>query len=383
MRVENEIDALQEVDDNLAALFEHLPPRIDERLVADFHHELDKLDRLGYRDQAQHWRIPPEEVVPDPRVVDMAGNVTEWSRRKYAVSARFRIKVTQARRYVARLLARETERRSKLSGLPAEPAQRELLDTLVAAWRNVPANQRQEFHVLAGDGKRTFYHPGLRDRSIAPSWVDVSALEREGLIVVTPHPRQRGNWSIEITAKGFDVHDQALEALGRTAEIQPASPAPDPNAKPTQTLLEGRRYHAAVSYAATEQALAERLTQIVEAEGYRVFYDRSDQADLWGEDMGKYLADVYTNQALYCVLFASQEYAERIWTNHELQSALVRQIREKGAAYILPVQVDGTTLDGPSANINYVSMERYSVEEIAAMLIEKLRRRPGVPVTAV
>jgi hypothetical protein len=48
--------------------------------------------------------------------------------------------------------------------------------------------------------------------------------------------------------------------------------------------------------------------------------------------------------ARYYVIFVSKEYADRVWTNHESQSAQARALTEKGKDYILPIKVDEAEL---------------------------------------
>ena len=44
-----------------------------------------------------------------------------------------------------------------------------------------------------------------------------------------------------------------------------------------------------------------------------------------GKDLYTHLDDVYQNAARYCVLFVSRDYARKVWTNHERESAQARQ----------------------------------------------------------
>ena len=81
--------------------------------------------------------------------------------------------------------------------------------------------------------------------------------------------------------------------------------------------------------------------------------------------------DIFRKRARYCVIFVSKEYRTRKWTNHEARSAQARALQEKGNEYILPVQIDGTELDGLLPTIGYVSIE-VGIEKVGNMLIKKL-----------
>jgi len=73
------------------------------------------------------------------------------------------------------------------------------------------------------------------------------------------------------------------------------------------------------------------------------------------------------------VIFVSAEYAERMWTNHERQSAQARALRDRGKEYILPIRLDDTDLPGWPTTVAHQDLRKRSIEEIGALLIEKLR----------
>ena len=47
-----------------------------------------------------------------------------------------------------------------------------------------------------------------------------------------------------------------------------------------------------------------------------VFYDEFEEAKLWGKNLYTYLRDIYRNRARFTVVFCSQAYANKLWTNH-------------------------------------------------------------------
>ena len=105
--------------------------------------------------------------------------------------------------------------------------------------------------------------------------------------------------------------------------------------------------------------------------GINFFYDRYEQADLWGKDLYQHLQSVYRDKAHYCVVFLSQAYAQKLWTRHELESAQARAFREH-REYILPVKIDDTEIPGINETIGYIDLRSKSLEEIADMLVKKL-----------
>jgi hypothetical protein len=115
--------------------------------------------------------------------------------------------------------------------------------------------------------------------------------------------------------------------------------------------------------------LADRLV----TSGFQVFYDAYYPEQLWGKDLPAFFDRIYRKQSRYCVMFVSQPYADRLWTNLERRSAQARAMKEKGDEYILPIRVDDTDLEGLPPTVGYLSLTEHSIEEIAGLLIRKLR----------
>jgi hypothetical protein len=133
-------------------------------------------------------------------------------------------------------------------------------------------------------------------------------------------------------------------------------------------------YDVAISFAGSERKLAEKLATLLRQEGIVPFYDRFYEDRTWGEDLAVYFDDVFRKKSRYCVVFISDEYAQREWTNWELRSAIARAVAERGGAYILPVKIDDVELEGLRPTIGYLSMQRYSVEDIAKLLIDRINK---------
>src|SRR6218665_1064423 len=106
------------------------------------------------------------------------------------------------------------------------------------------------------------------------------------------------------------------------------------------------QYDVALSFAGESRPIVDELAVLLRQEGLEVFYDDFKKSDLWGRDLFQHLDDVYANQARFCVMFLSEPYARKAWTNHELKSAQSRAFLQKNEAYILPVRLDDTEIPG-------------------------------------
>jgi hypothetical protein len=83
----------------------------------------------------------------------------------------------------------------------------------------------------------------------------------------------------------------------------------------------GVDYDVALSFAGEDRSYVEQVAEILHSIGIKVFYDRYVEGELWGKDLYTHLDDVYRNKCRYCVMFISQHYKEKLWTNHERESA--------------------------------------------------------------
>ena len=94
---------------------------------------------------------------------------------------------------------------------------------------------------------------------------------------------------------------------------------------------------------------------------------------MWGKDLYVHLDDIYQD-ARFCVLFASKHYAQKVWSNHERQSAQARAIRQH-SEYILPAIFDNTEIPGLRPTIGYINLRNITPDRLADMIIEKIGNR--------
>jgi len=135
-------------------------------------------------------------------------------------------------------------------------------------------------------------------------------------------------------------------------------------------------YDVALSFAGEDRAFVAQVAAALTAAGATVFYDEYESATLWGKDLYTHLRDIYQNQARFTVLFASQHYARKVWTNHERESAQARALMER-TEYILPARFDDSVIPGLLPTIGYIDLRVTSPDQLVRLLLEKLGRRPG------
>lgn len=171
---------------------------------------------------------------------------------------------------------------------------------------------------------------------------------------------------LDKTATGQKKQDAVDHALQRCREWF--------QVHPTRKQSRIFEYDVALSFAGDDRIHAEALAQCLTARGIKVFYDRYQQAELWGKDLYDHLSDVYSRMAEFCVIFASKAYADRVWTSLERAAAQERALNEKGQEYILPIRVDDTRIPGLRRTIAYINIDA-GIPQICGLIAAKLGLR--------
>lgn len=136
-------------------------------------------------------------------------------------------------------------------------------------------------------------------------------------------------------------------------------------------MNENFKYDVALSFAGEDRRWALELAQNLRAIDVKVFYDEFAKAEIWGKDLYEYLADVYSKHAQYCIMFLSENYARKAWTNHERKNAQARAFKEN-KEYILPLKIDDTIIPGINETIGYIDIRQTSIKEIVNLIGDKL-----------
>ena len=131
-----------------------------------------------------------------------------------------------------------------------------------------------------------------------------------------------------------------------------------------------QEYDVALSFAGEDRKHAKELADFLNKNGYSCFYDDNELANLWGKNLYDYLSSVYQDRARYCVMFLSQHYERKLWTNHERQMAQAKAFKEN-REYILPVRLDDTEIPGIPPTVGYLDLRSITIEEVYKALDKK------------
>lgn len=142
-------------------------------------------------------------------------------------------------------------------------------------------------------------------------------------------------------------------------------------------------YEVAVSFAEEDRAVAEEFADLLSSKKIKVLLDeyKASEAPLWGKDPLDHLVNIYARKARYCVLFISQHYPLKRWTEEERTSAQERAFRDANQ-YILPIRLDDAEVQGMNETPAYRDLRQDSMESLVNWLEGKLaeaRNQPGPP----
>ena len=129
-------------------------------------------------------------------------------------------------------------------------------------------------------------------------------------------------------------------------------------------------YDVALSFAGENREYVKQVAQHLSDANVKVFYDEFEQSTLWGKNLYDYLHEIYTKKAEYTMMFISESYKEKAWTNHERESAQARAFNES-KDYILPIRFDNTEIPGMNSTVGYLNANDHSPQKIAELFLSK------------
>ncbi|MDE0472845.1 MAG: TIR domain-containing protein [Ekhidna sp.] len=132
-----------------------------------------------------------------------------------------------------------------------------------------------------------------------------------------------------------------------------------------------KKYDIALSFAGEQREYVDQVANLLEQKGISTFYDKAEEANLWGKNLYDHFSDIYLNQARYTIMFISSDYANKLWTNHERQAMQARAFQEI-SEYILPARFDNTKIPGVPTTISYIDLNNKSPEEFVEIIERKL-----------
>ena len=100
-------------------------------------------------------------------------------------------------------------------------------------------------------------------------------------------------------------------------------------------------YDVAVPYAREQWEYVQKFVERLKSYNINVFFDKTEENTIWGENLYQKLAEVYRTST-YCVVFLSKDYLRKKWTAYEgniIQERMHKDYNDKTVT-VLPVRFD-------------------------------------------
>lgn len=130
-------------------------------------------------------------------------------------------------------------------------------------------------------------------------------------------------------------------------------------------------FDIALSFAGEDRVYVDGVAHALRNRGIKVFYDLFEEADLWGKDLYAHLSEIYQRRARFTVMFISEAYNRKLWTNHERRAAQAKAFQE-AQEYILSARFDDTEIPGVLPTVGYVSLKDRTPDDLASLISKKL-----------
>ena len=127
-----------------------------------------------------------------------------------------------------------------------------------------------------------------------------------------------------------------------------------------------------MSFAGEVRDVVKAVVASLKRRRIKCFYDFDEQANLLGKDLFTYLDEVYRKKSRFCIMFISEHYPVKQWTNHERKSIQARVFESKDD-YLIPVRLDDTEVPGVLSTVGYIDGRRRTPSEIAALIQTKVQ----------
>lgn len=140
----------------------------------------------------------------------------------------------------------------------------------------------------------------------------------------------------------------------------------------TNSIKSKKPYEIALSFAGEDRSFVDQVARELQSMGVRLFYAAFEEVNLFGKDLSAHLALIYKDQADYCAIFISADYARKAWPQFERQHAQARALTQQ-KEYILPIRLDDADVPGLSPTIGYFDARSKAPSAVASILFRKIR----------
>jgi internalin A len=133
------------------------------------------------------------------------------------------------------------------------------------------------------------------------------------------------------------------------------------------------KYSVALSYAGEDREFVQGVYKELERDGVSVYdyNDEKESINSWGKILENKLEGIYRDHSKCVVIFVSEYYAKKNWTNFEFRSALSSALNEH-REYVLPARFDDTILPELDSSVVFIDLRKETPQSFAQKIIKKL-----------
>jgi len=140
-----------------------------------------------------------------------------------------------------------------------------------------------------------------------------------------------------------------------------------------QGIPEEKKYDVALSFAGEDREYVEKVANLLKKQNISVFYDTFETSELWGKNLVDHLTEIYQEGSNFVVMFISESYKNKMWTNVERKAAFSKSITIN-RDYILPARFDDTEIPGLLPTVGYINLNDTDPDQLVSLIIEKLTK---------
>lgn len=133
------------------------------------------------------------------------------------------------------------------------------------------------------------------------------------------------------------------------------------------------KYDVAFSFAGEQRKYIKKVYEYVQSKGINIFYDEAQALDMWGANLIEYFHNIFKNNARFCVMFISKEYAKKVWPNFERKIIQARSLIDND--YILPVRFDNVEIKGMLNTTGYITIGKKTPQDLGEIILNKVKSK--------
>ena len=131
-------------------------------------------------------------------------------------------------------------------------------------------------------------------------------------------------------------------------------------------------YDVALSFAGEDREVVDKIAKELKSNDISVFYDEFQKANLWGKKLSHYFKEMYGTKTRFVIVFISEHYASKDWTDFEFSIAR-QEAKTRKREFILPIRIDNTNIVGLHNDVCHLNLNEETVESIVETISDKLK----------